>query len=281
MLKLDLSTIQAALLGALLMISSAPASTAQVQDSPAAQNNTEERPPAVPLVVHDPDFSLWSMSNKLTGQNTRHPTGVDQPLDGLMRIDGARFRYMGVQPRQMFALPETIPAMQQVALTLRPLHRKYRFEQAGVRLEVQFFTQSFPRNLDVLSRPVTYLTWTVQATDGKPHDVDLMLDVDPRIAVNEDVQAVTWGRSRTKDLTLLNVGSQEQRELHQGGDNMRIDWGYFHLIAPNDEHVQTALSYAAWCSSVRTALCPRRTTRRCRAPHYGAIILPISPQPSI
>jgi len=134
--------------------------------------------------------------------------------------------------------------MQQVALTLRPLHTTYRFEQAGVRLEVQFFTPSFPRNLDVLSRPVTYLTWTVQATDGKPHDVDLMLDVDPRIAVNEDVQAVTWGRSRTKDLTLLSVGSQEQRELHQAGDNMRIDWGYFHLIVPNDEHAQTALSYS-------------------------------------
>ncbi len=242
--KFGSSTISAGLLCALLAMPFATPLRAQVEDgAPQAQNAFEDRPPAVPLIVHDPYFSIWSMSDKLTGQNTRHWTGVDQPLAGLIRIDGTLLRYMGVHPRQMFALQENIPAMQQVALTLTPLHTTYRFEQTGVRLEVQFFTPSFPKDLDVLSRPVTYLTWTVQSTDGKPHNVDLMLDVDPRIAINDESQPVTWGRTHTKNLTLLNVGSQEQQELHQAGDNVRIDWGYFHLIVPDGEHAQAALSY--------------------------------------
>jgi hypothetical protein len=201
------------------------------------------RPPATPLVVHDPYFSLWSMADTLTGSNTSHWTGAEQPLDGLLRIDGTLYRYMGIHPRQMFTLPDKIPPMQQVSLTVTPLHTIYRFEQGGIRLDVSFFTPSFPTDLDVLSRPVTYLTWYAQSIDGKPHQVDLLLDVDPRIAINEETQPVTWGRLRTRSTTVLSVGSRDQQELHQAGDAIRIDWGYLHLIVPDSQDGRTALSY--------------------------------------
>ena len=170
-----------------------------------------ERPPAVPLIAHDPYFSVWSMADKLTDQNTKHWTGKQQPISGLARIDGKTWRFMGDDPRE-------IPAMTQTSLQVTPTHTNYSFEAAGVTLTVSFFSPSFPKDLDVLSRPVTYLT--LGATGQGDHDVSILIDVDPVIAVNNPDEAVTWGRSAPGGLTVLNAGSRDQHVLDRPGDDL-------------------------------------------------------------
>ena len=61
----------------------------------------DERPPAVPLVTHNPYFSIWSMADHLTDQQTKHWTETYQPLVGIMRVDGKAYRYMGTNPRTL------------------------------------------------------------------------------------------------------------------------------------------------------------------------------------
>jgi hypothetical protein len=192
----------------------------------ALRSEAQERPPVVPLVTHDPYFSIWSMADHLTDIDTRHWTGTEQPLAGLIRIDNVPYRYMGADPRQ-------VPAMQQVSLQVTPLHTIYAFETAGVRLQVTFFTAAFPNDLDALSRPVDYLTWNITSTDGRAHAVDLLLDVSPVVAVDTNDQDVTWGRSALPGMQVLRVGSRDQRVLNREGDNLRIDWGYFYLAVPD------------------------------------------------
>ncbi|MGH9572299.1 MAG: glutaminase domain-containing protein [Candidatus Acidiferrales bacterium] len=197
----------------------------------AVRAQQQERAPAVPLVVHNPYFSIWSMNDHLTDGPTRHWTGTPQALAGLARIDGQVFRYMGNAPRGVMA-------MKQVSLAIAPTHTTYMFEESGVRLTLAFFTPALLQDMDVLSRPVTYLTWTAASTDGAAHKVDVLLDVDPLIAVNTDDEEVTWGRSQEAGLAVMNVGSRDQQALNRSGDNLRIDWGYFHLAVPVSPRAQ-------------------------------------------
>jgi hypothetical protein len=207
----------------------------------------QQRPPAVPLIAHNPYFSVWSMADHLTDEDTKHWTGTAQPIAGLARIDGQTYRFMG-------AMPRSAPAMQQTSLEVTPTRTIYTFQAAQVTLTVTFFTPAFPKDLDLLSRPVTYLTFAV--TSEAAHDVTLLVDADPLIAVNTRDEEVTWGRSRVPGLTVLNAGSREQRVLNRPGDDLRIDWGYFHLAVPDSANARVAVSSDALRSFAATGTLP-------------------------
>ena len=66
--------------------------------------------------------------------------------------------------------------MQQTSLSVLPTRTIYTFEGAGVALTLTFTTAALPEDIDVLSRPVTYVTCDVKATDGQPHDVAVYFD---------------------------------------------------------------------------------------------------------
>jgi len=219
------------------------------------------------------------MADKLTDQPTRHWTGAEQPIAGLVRIDGRAYRYMGGSPRQ-------VPAMQQDSLDVRATNTVYVFEAAGIKLQLDFFTPAFPQDLDLLSRPVTYLTWDVSSVDGKSHKVEVFLGVDGRIAVDSDNDQVTWGRSQTAGLNVLNIGSRDQRVLNRSGDNLRIDWGYFHLAVPTSEQASLAASSEAAQDFLRSGVLPASDdmdmpqTPRDHAAHL-AVELPIEVSPGV
>lgn len=198
----------------------------------------QERPPATPLITHDPYFSIWSNTDTLTGSPTRHWTGHPQPLTGLVRIDGKSFRIMGSDPRD-------VPALQQTTLQLTPTHTVYAFAGGGISISLTFFTPAFLDDMDLLSRPVTYLTWSARATDGAHHEVAVLLDGSPSIATSADGQMVTASRHDTAATRVLSVGTRDQAVLNRSGDDLRIDWGYFHIAVPRDEAAETTVSARA------------------------------------
>jgi len=186
------------------------------------------RPPAVPLVTHDPYFSIWSMTDELTAGPTRHWTGKVQRLTGLVRIDGSVFRWMGDAPRGTPPLPQT-------GLTVTPTRTVYQFAGQGVSLEVDFLSPLLPSDPEVMSRPVTYITMTTQSKDGAPHNVQLLFTADASLAVDSSTQDVSWSRSRLKAMTVLRASDFEQPVLQKSGDDLRIDWGYLLLAVPDQD----------------------------------------------
>lgn len=202
-----------------------------------ASAQTPLRPPATPLIAHDPYFSVWSDSDELTARNTKHWTGSDQPLGGLARIDGKAYRFMGPAPRE-------VAAMRQTRRVVMPTRTEYEFTAGGIRLALTFVTPALASNLDVLSRPVTYVSWSVAAADGGRHAVEVYLDASSALAVNTLDERTEWSRVKLGGgIEAVRVGSQRQDMLARSGDNLRIEWGHFYLAVPAGSGAQLAVGF--------------------------------------
>ena len=51
--------------------------------------------PAYPLITCDPYFSVWSMCDTLNGDFTRHWTGTQHSMTGIITVDGVSKTFMG------------------------------------------------------------------------------------------------------------------------------------------------------------------------------------------
>ncbi|HOY57491.1 MAG TPA: DUF4965 domain-containing protein [Verrucomicrobiota bacterium] len=182
------------------------------------------RPPAVPIVTHDPYFSIWSPADTLTDADTIHWTGKPHRLTSLVRIDGKAFRLMGTSLAHVPPLPQT---WQRVS----PTQTHYGFAGEGVVVALDFMTPALPEDTDLLARPVGYVTWSLESTDGKPHAVQLYFDAAAEIVVNEPRQEVVWAREDIGDLVAVKVRSSDQPILEKKGDDLRIDWGSLYVAA--------------------------------------------------
>ncbi len=182
------------------------------------------RPPAVPLVVCDPYFSVWSCSDQLMTDWPRHWTGAVHALQSMVRVDGRTYRLMGVEPR------DATPA-EQHSVEVLPTRTIYRFGCGPLEVTLTFLTPALPHDLEQLGRPVTYLTWQLRSTDGQAHAVQLYYDNSAELVVNTPDQAVIWSRPRVDGLTTLQIGTAAQPVLAKQGDNLRIDWGWLYVAS--------------------------------------------------
>lgn len=192
------------------------------------------RAPAVPLIVHDPYFSVWSATDRLTDSWPTHWTGASQGMCGMVRIDGKAYRFMGLKP-------EGTPAIEQTGVQAWPTRTCYDFATSSVALRITFWNAALPENIEVLSRPVTYVRWNVRSLDGATHRVSVYLDACGELVTSDD-QTVEWSRARAEGLTLLRMGRDEQKPLSRAGDRVRIDWGYLYLGIPTSLSAQDVFS---------------------------------------
>ncbi len=200
-----------------LLASLSPASTTYAADP--------LRPPAVPLVACDPYFSIWSPANRLTDAETTHWTGKPNRLSSAITVDGKTFRVIGAEPKD-------VPALPQKSVTVWPTRTIYQFESDKVALTLTFMTPSLPESIDLLSWPVTYVTYSAKSADGKPHRVSITFEAAAEIAVNEPAQKTVWSTPAIEGLSSVSVGSESQTILGRSGDDLRVDWGYFYISLP-------------------------------------------------
>ena len=336
-----------------------------------------KKAPAYPLITHDPYFSLWSFSDQLNAEPTRHWTGAEQPLYGTVTVDGKAYTFLGqaisesvslvpsgseaeVNVRYTFekpagnwssenfstekwktglaplgsddgsstpktkwtshevwmtrefnltSIPEGkvqlnifydddvevylngAPAYQcspcyvndyvgrditdaaakslkvgknrmsihctndrgpgfidaglvsagkihenekaiQKSLNASATQTNYTFTAGAVDLSVTFTSPLLMDELEVLSRPASYITYGLKSNDGNSHSVQVELQASGLIAANNAVEAIVYKNFEDGNLSVAQAGTKDQPILRRKGDNVRIDWGYAYLATP-------------------------------------------------
>ncbi|CAM4463829.1 hypothetical protein FHS16_003122 [Paenibacillus endophyticus] len=200
------------------------------------------RPPSVPLMTVDPYFSVWSASDHLYDDHTRHWTNKRNSMTGIIRIDGNARVFMGKLELNEHASGEQPSVMVQKDLKVEAVTTTYTFEADGVELVVLFTSPLLLDDLDLLSRPASYLTFYVRSTDGKPHEVKIYMDISAELCVNTTDQKVGWSRkSIDGGIEAMCIGTVEQPVLARTGDDTRIDWGYVYLAIPQSDKQETTI----------------------------------------
>ena len=196
---------------------------------------TDLRLPSVPIVVNDPYFSIWSPFDTLNEGDTRHWTHQEKPLEGLLRVDGVTYRFMG-------APDADIRQAQQLSVSVLATNTYYTFSCGPVELDVVFTAPMLIDDLDLLSTPVNYISYGVRARDGKAHEVQFYLSASPLMGVNKPEQPTISAVVEQQGVEYLSTGTINQPILATKGDGVCIDWGYFYLsgmngvLSLNEEH---------------------------------------------
>ena len=214
------------------------AALAQNTETFKPYKNTALRLPSVPLVVSDPYFSIWSPYDKLTDGDTRHWTNDEKPLEGLLRVDGKTYRFMGSSERSASENSSShadVQTAKQKSVSVLATSTYYTFACGPVDLDVVFTAPMLINDYDLLSSPVNYISYQVRSTDNKAHDVQFYLGASTLLAVNKSNQPTVSSTVIKKGVTYLKTGTIEQPILAKTGDGICIDWGYLYLPNINGE----------------------------------------------
>ncbi len=190
----------------------------------------------------------------------RHWTKAPHSMVGVLRVGGHAYRFLGGK-----SLPETTAT--QTSVSVHPTRSVYTFAAGEVELRVTFTSPLLLDNLDLLSRPVTYVSLDVRGLDGRSHDVALYFDVSGEWTVDKPYHEVTWERLVHPDLHIGALRSFEQKPLARRGDDVRIDWGTLLLgCPPPTRRWPSGAPMPYDSSSLTMAACLRRTGKRPRTP---------------
>eukprot|EP01119_Soliformovum_irregulare_P002109 TRINITY_DN121_c0_g1_i8.p1 TRINITY_DN121_c0_g1~~TRINITY_DN121_c0_g1_i8.p1 ORF type:complete len:471 (+),score=120.63 TRINITY_DN121_c0_g1_i8:117-1415(+) len=174
----------------------------------------------------NPYMSVWSMATNLTDSFPQYWPGTIKAFVGMIRIDGASYRFMSTAG-------DMAPPIQQTSFKVYPTRTIYEFEERGIRLTLTFMTPLLTDDIELLSRPLTYITWEVASTDGKAHSVQLYYDNTAEIAVDQVSEFVVWRRVPGYNLNIMGIGTASQNLLGLSGDGVGINWGYAYVGTPS------------------------------------------------
>ncbi|GAC1443391.1 MAG: DUF4965 domain-containing protein [Sediminibacterium sp.] len=150
----------------------------------------------------------------------------------IVNTAGGQFLDAGLVQEPVVQAEKNILLARQNSVSVTATQTLYDFSAGGVNLHLTFTSPLLLKSLELLSRPVSYLSYRVQSVDGKNHEVAVYFGASTTIAVNVPSQEVEAQQYNYHALSVLKAGSRQQPVLQKKGDDLRIDWGYVYVAVP-------------------------------------------------
>ncbi len=161
-------------------------------------------------------------------------------------------------PKQ--AVDKTIQTAVQNNVDINATQTIYNFTCGQVDLNLTFTSPLLMNELDILSRPVSYISAKIKANDGAQHDVKLYFGASTDISANTTSQQIKASKYTANNLNILKAGTEEQPVLQKKGDDLRIDWGYLYVAIPASSNVSQSITKAGDFNSVFQPVASNVTT---------------------
>jgi lipopolysaccharide export LptBFGC system permease protein LptF len=137
-------------------------------------------------------------------------------------------------------------------VTVNATQTIYNFACGPVNAAITFTSPLIITDLNLLSRPVSYVTYSVKSNDSKSHNVQVYFGASTNLATNTPAQEVVTQKYNAAGLNILKAGTIEQPVLQKKGDNLRIDWGYMYVATPVSSKAKQYITTAPKASSFFT-----------------------------
>ena len=130
-----------------------------------------------------------------------------------------------------------IQEAKQTALNISATQTSYDLTCGAVDVTLTFTSPLLMDDLQLISRPVSYISLKAKSNDQKAHNVEVSFGASTTIASDQNFQKMIAKKEATSKLSILKAGTEEQPILQKSGDNLRIDWGYMYVATPTQKGV--------------------------------------------
>ena len=181
------------------------------------------------------DYTGWLNKIKYIPVENKLKAGANVLAIHVANTSGGAWLDAGLSAEEEVKMNADIKKAKQKEVVITATQTIYKFACGNVNLKLTFTSPLLMNDLMLLTRPVSYLSFAISADDRKTHSAQLYLGVSSGLAVNTPSQAVKATAYTSGNLSVLKAGSLAQPVLQKKGDDVRIDWGYVYVAAPQSE----------------------------------------------
>lgn len=177
-----------------------------------------KRAASIPLVLHDPFFSIWSSADYLYDEDPVHWSGARQKMRGYLSVDGEKYAFLGDK--------DIFEALPQKSIDVTATSTEYVFENDKVQLKCRFTSPLLPDDMVLMSRPCTYIDVTVLKKKETEVTLDFVLSAD---LVRQTKDGIVGFDGKFNTISYSYMGRALQTPLGGSFDKTTIDWGYAYV----------------------------------------------------